>query len=351
MSEEERERTDAEENAEKAEQREEPEQKEPETAETPATESTVTGEDSGAEKDTLTEETAAWKAAQEPEREQKEQRTQEGEDKQKEEKKQEKEEKQEEQEDPDGAVMKEQIGEMAAVFMQQEIGGTADRRRGDRRDRRRTIRRAEDRRAEDRRNGRSVITYILLLFTAALLLMGLSSLMHQRTTLGAIGEIQSDLDAMQEVQNFQEKIISLQEARQELEDQLKAMQSDMNGLLSQAQEERGRTEAMRYLYRIQMQYGAGRYQACQVLIDEFESAGLVDSLPTESEDNGVPSPLERFREIKADNTVQVTEAMAPQTGVVVQEWTPALPEEEETAEETVEETTEAEPAVGEETGV
>lgn len=176
---------------------------------------------------------------------------------------------------------------------------------------------------EERKGGKPVLIYILLLFTAALLLMVFSSLVHQRSTLGELGQIRHDLSAMQDVQNFQEKIISLQEARQELEEQLKTMQSDMNGLIVQAREERGRTEAMRYLYRIQMQYWAGRYQACQMLIEEFEAAGLVKNLPAESEDSAVPSPLERYQEIKAANAVQVTEALAPRTGVVVEEWTPA----------------------------
>ena len=188
----------------------------------------------------------------------------------------------------------------------------------------------------DRRTGRPVVIYILLLFTTALLLMGLSSLVHQRSTLGELGQLRHDLNAMQELQDFQEKIISLQEKRQELEEQIKTMQGDMNGLLAQAQEERGRTEAMQYLYRIQMQYGAGRYQACQRLIEEFEEAGLVENLPRESEDSGILSPLDYYRELKANNAVQITEALAPQTGVVVEEWTPDaefVPEEEKPEEE------------------
>ena len=189
----------------------------------------------------------------------------------------------------------------------------------------------------DRRTGRPVVIYILLLFTTALLLMGLSSLVHQRSTLGELGQLRHDLNAMQELQDFQEKIISLQEKRQELEEQIKTMQGDMNGLLAQAQEERGRTEAMQYLYRIQMQYGAARYQACQRLIEEFEEAGLVENLPRESEDSGILSPLDYYRELKANNAVQITEALAPQTGVVVEEWTPdaeILPEEEQPEEGT-----------------
>ena len=81
-----------------------------------------------------------------------------------------------------------------------------------------------------------------------------------------------------------------------------------------------------------MRYSAGRYQACQRLIEEFEEAGLVENLPRESEDSGILSPLDYYRELKANNAVQITEALAPQTGVVVEEWTPdaeILPEEEQ----------------------
>ena len=62
-----------------------------------------------------------------------------------------------------------------------------------------------------------VIIYILILFLAAFLLMFLSMLSHQRSNTEALGQLQSSVSAIQEIQATQEQIIELQKRLDETE--------------------------------------------------------------------------------------------------------------------------------------
>ena len=148
------------------------------------------------------------------------------------------------------------------------------------------------------KGGMSVFVYILLLFSAALLLMCLSSLIHQRNNTEALGKLQNSVSVMQEVQNLQDKIITLQDARRDLEEQLKQAQAAQSETEAQADAERKTVEALERLYMMEAQYQEGRYRACQGSIEAFAASGLLDSLPTESPGGGVVSPLERYRQLQ-----------------------------------------------------
>lgn len=164
----------------------------------------------------------------------------------------------------------------------------------------------------------SVFLYILLLFGAAMLLMCLSSLIHQRNNTEALGKLQSSVSVMQEVQNLQNKIIDLQEARQALESQLKEARAEQEEASGRAEAEHRRAEALRRLYLIQMQYQEGRYRACQASIEAFEAEGLPDSLPAESPGNGVISPLDCYRQLQEAAPARIAEAEALDTPPVTE---------------------------------
>ena len=61
------------------------------------------------------------------------------------------------------------------------------------------------------KGNKPVVVYIMILFIAAFLLMALSFFMHQRSNTEALGELQNSVNAMQEIQISQERIIELQE--------------------------------------------------------------------------------------------------------------------------------------------
>ena len=144
----------------------------------------------------------------------------------------------------------------------------------------------------------SVFLYILILFSAALLLMCLSSLIHQRNNTEVLGELQNSVSVMQEVQNLQDKIITLQDARRDLEAQLEQAQEAQSEAEAQTEAERKTVEALERLYMMEAQYQEGRYRACQGSIEAFAASGLLDSLPKESPGGGVVSPLERYRQLQ-----------------------------------------------------
>ena len=144
----------------------------------------------------------------------------------------------------------------------------------------------------------SVFPYILILFSAALLLMCLSSLIHQRNNTQVLGELQNSVSAMQEVQNLQDKIITLQDTRDELETQLQEARDAQSQEAARADALEKRLNALERLYMIEAQYQEGRYRACQGSVEAFAASGLADSLPTESPGGGVASPMERYRQLQ-----------------------------------------------------
>lgn len=156
----------------------------------------------------------------------------------------------------------------------------------------------------------SVFLYILLLFSAALLLMGLSSLIHQRNNTEALGKLQNSVSAMQEVQNLQEKIIDLQEAQRELKEELQTAREAQSEADAARETERVRTQTMERLYVIEMLYRSGRYQACQAAIDRFAADGLVRNLSTEPLEYDVISPLDCYRQLQDATAARLAEAEA-----------------------------------------
>ena len=167
------------------------------------------------------------------------------------------------------------------------------------------------------KGGMSVFLYILILFSAALLLMCLSSLIHQRNNTEALGKLQSSVSVMQEVQNLQDKIITLQEARDELKTRLEQTQDAQSETSAELNAARKRVEALERLYVMEAQYQEGRYRACQGSIEAFEASGLSDSLPSESPGGGVVSPLERYSQLQEATFARLhppTVEAAPETG-------------------------------------
>lgn len=157
-----------------------------------------------------------------------------------------------------------------------------------------------------------VVVYIMILFIAAFLLMALSFLMHQRSNTEALGELQNSVSAMQEVQASQERVIELQEDLADVKSQL-----DQAAAKAEAAEERSaaiqverdkferQSEALLALYQLQQHYSARELDACQELINQFET-GLADSLPKE-DGSGATPPAERYQELKeaVENKLEV----------------------------------------------
>ncbi len=151
--------------------------------------------------------------------------------------------------------------------------------------------------------GKPVIVYILLLFIAAFLLMGMSLLIHQRNNTEALGRLQSDLSNMQQVQEIQDKLITLQEQQRQLEAQLSQAQDQLvdttqalESASAEAQAANRQAQAMQQLYTIQMEYLNGWYTSCRDSIQDFEASGLTSDLPDQR--GTMISPAAYYRQLK-----------------------------------------------------
>ena len=131
---------------------------------------------------------------------------------------------------------------------------------------------------QESKGKKPVIVYIMILFSAAFLMMAWSFASHQRSNTEALGRLQSSVGAIQEVQALQEQIIQLQKELSEAEKQIKELQNDAEYQQS-IQETRDRElEAMNLLYALQQRYSAQNYEACRELIDRLETDSLWGAL-------------------------------------------------------------------------
>ena len=150
-----------------------------------------------------------------------------------------------------------------------------------------------------------VVTYIMILFIVAFLLMALSFLMHQRSNSEALGELRNSVTAMQEVQAFQEKIIDLQAQMDEVQAELDALhqqvssqQAENKALEESLLASQKEIDALVHFYTLQQQYLTKSYEGCQKIIDLMEESGLHTVLPTEAAAEEVISPAERYYQLK-----------------------------------------------------
>ena len=147
-----------------------------------------------------------------------------------------------------------------------------------------------------------VVVYIMIMFIAAFLLMALSSLMHQRSNTEALGELQTSFHAtMEEIQETQLQINALQKELGETKAALEAAQAEAEDAAARLDAAEIDLEAQRALYALQQKYSAGDYEACAKLIEEMESSGLVDLLPSaqmSTSAGSVTAPSVRFHQFK-----------------------------------------------------
>lgn len=155
-----------------------------------------------------------------------------------------------------------------------------------------------------------VIVYIFVLFIVAFLLMIWSLFSHQRSNTEALGQLQTSVSAMQEVQALQEQVIQLQKELAETKEQLKqeqeaaetaaAVQAEAGALLTERDSLEAQVTALTALYRLQQLYAARDLEACETQISELGSGALLDSLDVVSREGEwtVTPPSERYLELK-----------------------------------------------------
>lgn len=100
------------------------------------------------------------------------------------------------------------------------------------------------------KGNKPVVVYIMILFIAAFLLMALSFFIHQRSNTEALGQIQSSVSAMQEVQAVQDKVIELQEELADAQEEIDSLNDQLAEQEAEAAQVDKKIEALLGLYTL-----------------------------------------------------------------------------------------------------
>lgn len=147
-----------------------------------------------------------------------------------------------------------------------------------------------------------VLSYILILFIAAFLLMAMSFAMHQRSNTEAMTQLQSSVNAIQETQAIQEKVIQLQEELRVAEEQLESIKTtseeELQAQQQLLQKQEKQLTALTNLYTLQQTYAAQDLEGCRAIIDAMESAGDAAVLENITAAPEVTPPAMRYLQLK-----------------------------------------------------
>lgn len=160
-----------------------------------------------------------------------------------------------------------------------------------------------------------VIVYIFVLFAVAFLLMIWSLFSHQRSNTEALGQLQTSVSTMQEVQGLQEQVIQLQQELAEAQHALDEAQEEAAAQSRQTEEAQAAAEVLRqkidalyYLYALQQQYLLRDFDGCRETIQAMEDGGMAAQLSDGGGAVDVTSPALRYRQLK-----EAVEALEDQT--------------------------------------
>lgn len=150
-----------------------------------------------------------------------------------------------------------------------------------------------------------VIVYIMVLFIVAFLLMALSFAMHQRSNQEVLGELHSNVNALEQLQDVLDENLVLQQKVKELEAQAEKLAAEAEKLEGKANAGedalralQAQADALEQLYALQQQYAARDFAACKQTVAAMESSGAGQALPTDSPDDHVVSPSQRYEQLK-----------------------------------------------------
>ena len=112
-----------------------------------------------------------------------------------------------------------------------------------------------------------------------------------------LGELQDSVNAMQAVQQTQEKVIELQEELSDTQDQLDALQAEKDASDEALLDANRELDAMIGLYSLQQSYLTEDYDTCRNILQSMEDQGLPELLPDE-EPSGTTAPSLRYQQLK-----------------------------------------------------
>lgn len=144
-----------------------------------------------------------------------------------------------------------------------------------------------------------LLSYLVILFSAAFLLLLMSYFMQQRhSDQQVIDGLQQNMSAMQTTQNVIERNQTLTEENKALREQIAALEEQTESLAAQQLEQQNTTLALDWLWRIEREYFQGRYASARAMIRQFEETDLEDFLPDEPlVDENYRTPARQYKSI------------------------------------------------------
>ncbi len=144
----------------------------------------------------------------------------------------------------------------------------------------------------------NVISYLVILFLVAFLLLGFAYLQQQRINEETTGALKQSNSAVESIQDLMDDNKELRQQVETLKDQineLDAARREQNLNLERLNDE---TTAMQWFWQIDDYYVRGAYRTARSLIQEFEATGLKDALPQKNTTGTERfSPAARYQEI------------------------------------------------------
>lgn len=143
-----------------------------------------------------------------------------------------------------------------------------------------------------------VLTYLVVLFAVAFLLLLIAYFQQQRSNAEATDALKQSVSAVQSIQLLMEENESLKTQVKELEGQLSDAEAALTASESYAAGQEAAVKAMDYFWQIDEAYVRQRYSLCRQLIQELKASGYEGALPsTKATENDRFSPLDRYNEI------------------------------------------------------
>ena len=145
-----------------------------------------------------------------------------------------------------------------------------------------------------------LLSYLVILFSTAFLLLLLSYFMQQRQTdQQVIDGLQQNMTAMQTAQNAIERNKELMDENLALHSTNKELEAQAQAATANDEQQKNTILALDYLWRIEREYFQGRYSSARALIQAFEQAGLETFLPeTAISDPDYRTPAQQYDSLR-----------------------------------------------------
>lgn len=140
-----------------------------------------------------------------------------------------------------------------------------------------------------------VLLYLVILFAIVILLLLASFVITQRSNTAMLKEMQTQVDAMQELREMESKY-------NEVSDENESLKAQVQELEDQAAEDAKVQQALTLIWQLERQYASGNDDACRAVLKQLQQDDLYLLLPTEGSESepAYESPRAAYDRINAE---------------------------------------------------